>query len=71
MFARGIGLVAGVMADAVFGDPRRGHPVALFGSGAAALERRTYADDRGAGVLPHRRAAGGAGAGAPRWNASR
>ncbi|WP_174538962.1 cobalamin biosynthesis protein, partial [Mycolicibacterium vaccae] len=51
MFARGIGLVAGVMADAVFGDPRRGHPVALFGSGAAALERRTYADDRGAGVL--------------------
>lgn len=51
MFARGIGLVAGVMADAVFGDPRRGHPVALFGSGAAALERRTYADSRGAGVL--------------------
>ncbi|WNG85696.1 cobalamin biosynthesis protein [Mycobacterium sp. ITM-2016-00317] len=51
MFARGIGLVAGVMADAVFGDPRRGHPVALFGSGAAALERRTYADSRDAGVL--------------------
>jgi adenosylcobinamide-phosphate synthase len=33
------------------GDPRRGHPVALFGSGAAALERLTYADSRPAGAL--------------------
>jgi adenosylcobinamide-phosphate synthase len=35
----------------LFGDPRRGHPVALFGSGAAALERLTYADSRSAGAL--------------------
>jgi adenosylcobinamide-phosphate synthase len=40
-----------VVADAVFGDPRSGHPVALFGSGAAALERRSYCDDRVAGVV--------------------
>jgi adenosylcobinamide-phosphate synthase len=35
----------------LFGDPRRGHPVALFGSGAAALERLTYADSRSDGAL--------------------
>ena len=39
------------LADLLFGDPRRGHPVALFGSGAAALERLTYADSRRAGAL--------------------
>lgn len=51
MFALGIGIAAGIVADVVFGDPRRGHPVAVFGSGAAALERHTYSDDRRAGVL--------------------
>ncbi|QZT60921.1 cobalamin biosynthesis protein [Mycolicibacterium austroafricanum] len=51
MFARGIGMAAGVVADLTFGDPRRAHPVALFGSAAAALERYTYADDRGAGAF--------------------
>ncbi|MDG4666379.1 cobalamin biosynthesis protein [Mycobacterium sp. 236(2023)] len=50
MFARALGIAAGVGADFVLGDPRRGHPVAVFGSGAAALERRTYADERWAGV---------------------
>lgn len=50
MFARSTGIAAAAIADAVFGDPRRGHPVALFGTGAAALERRTYADTRWAGV---------------------
>lgn len=50
MFARGIGVAAGVLADMMFGDPRRGHPVALFGSGAATLERLSYADDRRRGV---------------------
>jgi adenosylcobinamide-phosphate synthase len=35
----------------LFGDPRRGHPVALFGGGAAALERLTYADSRRAGAV--------------------
>lgn len=38
------------MADLVFGDPRRGHPVALFGRAAAGLERSTYSDDRLAGI---------------------
>lgn len=45
------GIAAGYLADLAFGDPRRGHPVALFGAGAAAFERRTYADSRRAGAL--------------------
>jgi adenosylcobinamide-phosphate synthase len=45
------GIVAGYAADLMFGDPRRGHPVAVFGSGAAALERLIYADSRRAGAL--------------------
>jgi adenosylcobinamide-phosphate synthase len=44
------GLVAGVIADAVAGDPRRGHPVAMFGTAAAAIERRVYADSRPRGA---------------------
>ena len=48
---RGAGIAAGYVADVLFGDPRRGHPVALFGSGAVALERLTYADSRRAGAL--------------------
>jgi adenosylcobinamide-phosphate synthase len=43
--------VLGHLADRRFGDPRRGHPVAVFGSAAAALERSTYADSRARGVL--------------------
>jgi adenosylcobinamide-phosphate synthase len=45
------GIIAGVAADALIGDPHRGHPVALFGRAAQALEDRLYADDalRGAG----------------------
>jgi adenosylcobinamide-phosphate synthase len=45
------GIAAGCVADALFGDPRRGHPVAIFGSAAAALERLSYADTRSAGAL--------------------
>ena len=45
------GIAAGYFADLLFGDPRRGHPVALFGSGAAALQPLTYADSRRAGAL--------------------
>ena len=45
------GITAGCVADALFGDPRRGHPVAIFGSAAAALEQRSYADTRSAGML--------------------
>ena len=55
MFAAGsgrpVGIAAGAAADAVFGDPGRGHPVAMFGRGAAALERRSYSDSRLAGTL--------------------
>lgn len=40
------GMVAGYLADAVFGDPRRGHPVAVFGRGAAALDRAMWSDSR-------------------------
>jgi adenosylcobinamide-phosphate synthase len=45
------GIAVGYVADLLFGDPRHGHPVALFGRGAAALERLTYSDSRRAGVL--------------------
>ncbi|HEV7932841.1 MAG TPA: cobalamin biosynthesis protein [Actinomadura sp.] len=48
---RAAGLLAGVAVDAVLGDPRRGHPVAVFGRAAAALERRIYADSKVAGVV--------------------
>jgi adenosylcobinamide-phosphate synthase len=49
--SRALGLALGWAADQVFGDPRRWHPVAGFGSAAAALERQTYAARRGPGVL--------------------
>ena len=48
---RAAGIAVGYLADLVLADPRRGHPVALFGSGAAALEQLTYADTRRAGAL--------------------
>lgn len=44
------GLVLGVLADEVLGDPRRGHPVAGFGAAAATLERKLYGDTRAAGA---------------------
>jgi len=40
------GIVAGVAADALLGDPRRGHPVAMFGRAAQAAQDRAYADSR-------------------------
>ncbi|MBO0680463.1 cobalamin biosynthesis protein [Mycolicibacterium sp. S2-37] len=46
-----MGIAAGIVADAVLGDPRRGHPVAGFGSAAARMERLSYSDSRTAGVL--------------------
>ena len=48
--ADGVGLLAGALLDAAFGDPRRWHPVAGFGQAAAALERRSYAPSRAAGA---------------------
>lgn len=48
-----MGLALGWVVDAVVGDPGRFHPVAGFGTAALALERRTYADARRAGVVHH------------------
>jgi adenosylcobinamide-phosphate synthase len=45
-----LGLALGVGIDALLGDPRRGHPVALFGTAAGALEKRMYADSRARGA---------------------
>jgi adenosylcobinamide-phosphate synthase len=42
----GVGILAGAAADALLGDPRRGHPVALFGRAAQAAQVRAYADSR-------------------------
>ena len=44
------GLAGGIGLDALVGDPRRGHPVAGFGSLAAAAERVMHRDARPAGV---------------------
>ncbi|WP_037501208.1 adenosylcobinamide-phosphate synthase CbiB [Solirubrobacter soli] len=43
-------VVLGVGADVLFGDPRRGHPVAAFGSVAGAFERVAYRPARIAGA---------------------
>jgi adenosylcobinamide-phosphate synthase len=45
-----VGLAAGMAADALLADPRRGHPVAGFGAVAAAVERRAHRDSRLAGA---------------------
>ncbi|MEJ3657468.1 cobalamin biosynthesis protein [Actinomycetes bacterium KLBMP 9759] len=50
MRGRAVGLLIGFAADVVIGDPRRWHPVAGFGTVAAASERRWYADRRTAGT---------------------
>ncbi len=47
---RAAGIAIGVLADAVFGDPRRGHPVAAFGRWAATLERLGYRPGRARGA---------------------
>ena len=44
------GLLAGTVADALLGDPRRAHPVALFGRGAEAIEGRIYGGSRARGA---------------------
>lgn len=45
------GILAGYLADLLFADPRRGHPVAGFGWCATTLETFVYRDHRGSGVL--------------------
>src|SRR5919107_1591148 len=49
--ATALGLALGFGLDQLLGDPRRFHPVAGFGTLAARVERRSYADRRAAGVL--------------------
>ncbi|MFJ4876039.1 cobalamin biosynthesis protein [Streptomyces sp. NPDC088745] len=49
-YAFALGAALGMACDAVFGDPRRGHPVALFGRAAAAVERVLWRDDRARGA---------------------
>jgi adenosylcobinamide-phosphate synthase len=44
------GLLIGTVLDALVPDPRRGHPVSIFGAAAGAVERRAYADSRPRGV---------------------
>ncbi len=50
MRGRATGLLIGVVVDAALGDPRRGHPVAVFGGAATRLERAWWADSRPRGV---------------------
>jgi adenosylcobinamide-phosphate synthase len=45
------GLVAGVALDLAVGDPRRGHPVAAFGTVASRLEAAMWRDSRRAGAI--------------------
>lgn len=54
------GAVAGLVADLLLGDPRRGHPVAAFGRAAGAVERVLWRDHRGWGALHTLVCAGGA-----------
>ncbi|TXS79798.1 MULTISPECIES: cobalamin biosynthesis protein [unclassified Streptomyces] len=59
VFAYGAG--AGLLGDLLLGDPRRGHPVAVFGRTAGAVERLLWRDHRGWGALHTTVCAGGAG----------
>src|SRR5690242_17411293 len=54
------GATAGLLGDLLLGDPRRGHPVAVFGRAAAAVERALWRDHRGRGALHTLVCAGGA-----------
>ena len=49
-WAAPVGIAGGLGLDALLGDPRRGHPVAVFGSVAARTERVVHRDSRAAGT---------------------
>ncbi|MEU4067084.1 cobalamin biosynthesis protein [Streptomyces wedmorensis] len=57
VFAYGAAL--GLAVDRLVGDPRRGHPVAVFGRAAAGVERALWRDHRGWGALHTAVCAGG------------
>jgi adenosylcobinamide-phosphate synthase len=48
---RAAGIAVGVLADLMFGDPRRGHPVAAFGQLAGRLEQGLHGPSRARGVV--------------------
>ncbi|MEU2064493.1 cobalamin biosynthesis protein [Streptomyces sp. NPDC013455] len=54
------GAAAGLLGDLLLGDPRRGHPVAVFGRAAGAVEGALWHDHRGWGALHTTVCAGGA-----------
>ncbi|WP_329122084.1 cobalamin biosynthesis protein [Streptomyces sp. NBC_01353] len=54
------GAAAGLAADLIIGDPRRGHPVAAFGRAAGSVEKLLRRDHRGWGALHTAVCAGGA-----------
>ncbi|MDG5802966.1 cobalamin biosynthesis protein [Streptomyces ossamyceticus] len=54
------GATVGLLGDLLLGDPRRGHPVAVFGRAAGAVERVLWRDHRGWGALHTVVCAGGA-----------
>ncbi|WP_320781206.1 cobalamin biosynthesis protein [Streptomyces sp. CRN 30] len=54
------GAAAGLLGDLLLGDPRRGHPVAVFGRAAGAVEQVLWRDHRGRGALHTAVCAGGA-----------
>jgi adenosylcobinamide-phosphate synthase len=58
--ARAVGLLLGTAADAVFGDPRRWHPVAAFGTAAKKVEQAVYRDHKVPGVVHSALLTGGA-----------
>lgn len=62
MRVSGEGLALGVALDALFGDPKRWHPVAGFGRAASVLERSLYGDSRWRGAVFAGVLVGGAGA---------
>lgn len=45
-----LGLIGGMGADRILGDPARGHPVAAFGRAAEMLEKRMFSQRRSAGA---------------------
>ncbi|MDA2810531.1 cobalamin biosynthesis protein [Nocardiopsis sp. RSe5-2] len=51
MWPTSAGLIAGAVLDRLIPDPRRGHPVAVFGSAAARLEQVLYRPSRARGAL--------------------
>lgn len=47
------GLALGYLLDVVLGDPRRGHPVAVFGAAASRVEHAFHRPNRARGAVLH------------------